>query len=747
MNHYSGMNRRQLVKLLGGVGVVSALQTNKVVGAPAPLVAANSLAASNLSSVAPTFNNGKSQINFNFPSGNSGEYPFINLLKSGGTWRYAANNMAVDPLDQDSNGYPKVIRNGGQYLTTYIPTQASRPGNYVLTWDGAGSIYLLGNNTLVSGSKTSGRDGGRYVFSTTEVQLGVGILSVGAPYVTNMKLYHIADEADVLAGKVFSAQFKARLREANIGVYRFLNWQYGNNSNLTTWATRKPIGYVSYGGQEPRASLCAGTTSSKGDDFAINFGAGAPADKLTVIFKFGSSKIAAKTSITFVPGSQIAWKAHGLSLNDPVGFGGTTLPAPLTSSGNYYVCNVVDADHIQVSLAPRGTTIALTGNASSDCFANRQPTLNLNSTGNVPLKDSSGNTLGTSNSPSVGLYATAVYDAALGSWLLFGGGTATGSASLSTGVPPEICVQLCAEMGAHPYFVLPPLAADPLTDFASSLATFIRDKGPAWMIPRFEGCNEVWNFAAGFNQTAYAVAKANAYGWGPDYHNWVGKVMSLLGQAVSKVYSNNRARYQVLCGVQTAAFDALPKHSQDPRLTSDKFVVSGGSPAANWVTHVCCAQYIVPSLYGGPNGGAQEIVLATAYSSGDQSAPTAYVASLSNGSGFANLSNVAKYYKNIASWAAGLGVSRICGYEGGYSPDYGNNSSVNALRAAGKNVATLQDYTIANYKSFVAAGGEFPSCFQLGGPMPSSNSWSVLEDVYQKSTPPQWSAIVNFNKG
>ncbi|MDN3275949.1 hypothetical protein QWJ07_16930 [Frankia sp. RB7] len=743
MDHFSNMNRRDLMKLLGGVTATSAISIDRAFAAPAPMV---SMAKANtVGTVAAVFNGGKTQINFNFPGGSSGEYPFLNLLKSGGSWHYASGNGMVDPRDLDTNGYPTVIRNGGQYLVTFIPSQTARPGNYVLTWDGNGTVYILGTNTPVSGSKASTGGSGRYVFSTNATQLGVGIQSIGSPRITNMKLYHVSDEADIQAGKVFGTQFKARLREANIAVYRFLNWQYGNTSNLTTWATRKPIGYVSYGGQEFRASLCAGSTTNSGDDFAVSLGSGGPTDKQTIIFKFNASKTFPKTSVTFGAGSVITWKAHGLSVNDPVGFAGTTLPSPLTPNGNYYVSNIIDANTIQVSTTPRGTIIALSGNASSDCFGNRQPTLSLNSTARVPLKGPDGNTMGTSNSPQAGLWATAVYDATLGSWLLFGGGSATGDGALSAGVPPEICVQLCAEMGAHPYFVLPALAADPLTDFIPSLASYIRDNGPTWMIPRFEGCNELWNTAYGFNQTQYAMAKARAYGWGPDFHNWMGKVMSVMGQAVSKVYSDNRSRYQIVCGVQTVAFTAVPK-SQNPRLTSDKFVVAGGSPAANWVTHVCCAQYIAPALFGGSTAGAQEIALAAAYAAGDQSAPATYVAGLVNGTSWENLASVAMYYGNVAKWAASLGVKKMCGYEGGYSADYTSNAQVNALRAAGKNVLALQDHTTKNYTNFLAAGGEFPSCFQLGGSLPSGNSWSVLEDVYQQSNPPQWSAIIAFNK-
>ncbi len=79
-----------------------------------------------------------------------------------------------------------------------------------------------------------------------------------------------------------------------------------------------------------------------------------------------------------------------------------------------------------------------------------------------------------------------------------------------------------------------PLAIDPATDFMPSLAQFCRDNGPSWMVPRFEGPNELWNNAGGFYQTGYANAKATAYGWGADFHNWYGKVLSVLGQAVKQ---------------------------------------------------------------------------------------------------------------------------------------------------------------------------------------------------------------------
>jgi hypothetical protein len=95
----------------------------------------------------------------------------------------------------------------------------------------------------------------------------------------------------------------------------------------------------------------------------------------------------------------------------------------------------------------------------------------------------------------------------------------------------------------------------------------------------------------------------------------------------------------------------------------------------------------------------------------------------------------------------------MCGYEGGYSPDYtgGGQSQVDLLRAASKQVPSLSGFTTMNYNNFAGLSdanftSEFPSCFQLSGAMPSNNAWSVLDDIYQTPNPPQWTAIIAFNQ-
>ena len=65
-----------------------------------------------------------------------------------------------------------------------------------------------------------------------------------------------------------------------------------------------------------------------------------------------------------------------------------------------------------------------------------------------------------------------------------------------------------------------------------------------------------------------------------------------------------------------------------------------------------------------------------------------------------------------------------------------------ALRAASKQVTSLEDITMQNFNNFLRAGGEFPSCYVLSG---RGNAWSIFDpDIY--ATPsPQWTGIVKFN--
>lgn len=638
--------------------------------------------------IATKFNGGRSQVNLNFLQ-IGGDYPFLNCLKNAQSWAYIDNSGCPEPSSLDGDGYPVSISNGGVYTVFDVPSQVQRPGNHVITWSGNGTVHCGMGNNLVNGSKTSTTGRGRYVFSTTDTRFVVGISAIGNPRITNLQVFHADDEVALNAGNVFGVKFKQRLAEANFGVIRFLNWQLGNTTNVTTWMTRKPTSYVFYAGSEFRASLYGGLTTNSGTAYSAQLPGFKLVDKATIIVKFNVS-----------------------------------------TNG---VC-----------------------------------TLNVNGTGAIDILSAYASPLsaGASWCPIGGTWrsiATLVYDATLNAWIKQGGDISLGSMGLNNGCPPELMVRLCAELGAHPYFVTPALAIDPATDYMPSLAAYCRDYSPSWMVPRFEGPNELWNNAGGFYSTAYAKAKSAAYGWGPDVHNWYGKAMSVLGQGVSAVYAGDRTKYQVVCGVQTATgASAEGTASSNSRLASTKYLAQSAPPqepytksaAASWVTHICCAQYFSPSDYG----TAQEASAAASFVAAAVDNPAlqislamSYANTVSSGNGSYTLGKCAVFYANWKAWALAFGIKKMCGYEGGYSPDYtgGGKSSVDLLRAASKSSPSLSGFTTTNYNNFVGLSdngftAEFPSCFQFTGRAPTNNAWSLLEDLYA-SNPPQWNAIVIFN--
>src|SRR6185503_16309956 len=71
----------------------------------------------------------------------------------------------------------------------------------------------------------------------------------------------------------------------------------------------------------------------------------------------------------------------------------------------------------------------------------------------------------------------------------------------------------------------------------------------------------------------------------------------------------------------------------------------------------------------------------------DMTAPISYAASTDTGSHPTNVPNCAILYSNWKTWAQGFSVQKMCGYEGGYSPDLSNsngNSDTDRLKVASK---------------------------------------------------------------
>lgn len=641
------------------------------------------------------FNGGRSQTNFGFLYPNQGDHPFLNTMKISAAV-VLGDGSAATPDMFNSDGYPLATGTHGVYRwQPVIPAQTERPGNYIVTWDGTGTTSIgaggsqLGTVTftgsitgttltisglsgtiqpgqcvvggtvlpytfIMSGSGTTwtvsksqtatgitGANGGSSTSSggagagffactvlPTVTYLNVSISAVGSPIITNIQAYHVDDAARVAAGETFGTEFLRRLREANFGVLRFLNWQNGNDTNMATWNTRKPINYVSYNGDSLNNSFYAGTSSQTSNAYVTSqfpavhssdgtaWTSGGPKDKDTIHVCFTNSATQSGTC-------SLSIGTSGIAKNVLNRFGG-----PLSEAYYFY---------------PIG------GTASS--------------------------------------LSTLVYDVDLSAWIMHGGNS-LGTVGLANGAPYEISMQLCKEVGAHPWFISPHLALDPATSFVAELAQYCKTYAAAnatWMIPRIEGPNEQWN--GNFPASGYANRKSIAHWGSGTYQDAYGKWMANIGQMCAGVYGlgNLGVTYQAVCGIRTtdtpsesnerlASTLYIAGAGPDPAITGSFGTISFTKQAAKLTTStVCCTQYNSPVdrftvnelIYGynytvtNKSNSSAQATLANTYCDGLLGASTAF-----------NLAYLNGCYTAIKSWAAGYGVNKMCGYEGSWSPDY-----------------------------------------------------------------------------
>lgn len=702
------------------------------------------------------FNGGRSQVQPNFLAG-GGDYPFINHLRTSPNFSYLDNSGWPTPDQMTSDGLPvSPMTNSGWVTAFYKPAQADRPGNYYIVTTGSGTVAYqggsftavsgVGNKLLVPGASIPNRSYNFYIQST----------NAGTP-LTYVAIVHEDDIAGVspanlqsyIEGELFQPSYIQFLRAIRPAEDRFLNWQNGNFSNETSWASRKPTSYWSFAAnrmvnqQFDTFLNCyvgwLGTCGGGNNAYSVsdNSGSAAPADKQYVTVKFPAVAV----TCTSGANAQLGWPAHGLNTGDPFLLfrtlagtapggvsiydstnGGTvtfyaivvdantiqfattqanalasvaittsstgsgllaqatvvakaassfsvassnftfpephlfatgdsislqatgspnSLPSNISMGGNYFA--IASSPTVLQLAATKsdaiaGTAIVFTGSMAGTIIVVKNPQLNLNGTGNVPIKSADGSQVNTSSSSSgsrplartssvAGAFGTLVYDADLASWLLQGSQDRQNVAAVTNGIPPEIGVKLCAKVGCHPWWVSPYLtlnyksgSARGLTDYMPSLMAYARDNMPPWMKPTFEGYNENWNL---ITLSAYSQMKAFAFWSAADLHAYVGRYSSLLGQAAVLTFGGPvGSKCDVYIGLQGATFsNASNAASNNQRMLADQFVNNGPAvpagyvrePAYKWCTYVGGANYYTPNLVSTTSGTLNESAMAAAW--------------------------------------------------------------------------------------------------------------------------------------
>lgn len=679
------------------------------------------------------------------------EHPFINMVKECAHWQLAGS--AVDPGILDVNGYPI---SGAYVCAIPIPNRAGR--TIVYRWTGNG---VLGNGAqpCISGSTTPVLSGGIYTGRCVINRAVSGTLSMGAfsqstPPISLLEVMWDDEEARYNAGEIFSQRIIDVLQtELRVGTLRFLDWQSTNISNATTWESNKSESYFSWAANEFRnvaapskPALWAGATTNSGADFSIALGSGGPADKQAIQLKWSASTASTMTSLGALSAAFsgavssdliVNWTAHGVSVNDPVGFNGTSgtaLPDPLLMGQNYYVSNVIDANSFNIALTSGGANIVRSsaGTSGSSVSAIRLPTLNLNAAGAIPIRIATGEAGGLfgSTQPTINRLSTLIYDADLASWVMSLGTTGGGSgAGLTNGVPPSVLLKLCIRVGAHCWLNVPYLALDPMTNYTASLAAYLRDNKPSWMKVRVEAVNENWNPGSGFYSTRYAWMKAGLH-WGTsagffDNNDWYGKVVSTMGQDIQTAFSSDTSKYDVVLGVQASTGDGPTVN--DNRMNSTLYVAQSApaqssyvkQPAYKYATQGSGAIYIQSNYYGFPTELSQAYDYAV---NGNATALQNYVDGLAvSGMSRQNLLRVATRMTALGTYFAGpWGGSFVLGlmpYEGGVNaiPASATNSTA-AITAATQDasgcVLTLPTSFInSNQDGIVTSNSPTPAAF------------------------------------
>lgn len=362
-------------------------------------------------------------------------------------------------------------------------------------------------------------------------------------------------------------------------------------------------------------------------------------------------------SLSSISGATINMPNHHYVVGDSFAFlnfgSGAALPSPFAFNTYYYVCSVVAATSVQVAVnsGSCGSPLTTVGSISGTIVTSIRLTLNVGGTGAKTIYNISCQIITDNGWPEPGNYrslGTFTYNQLLDAYCQTGGNADNGaSGGFLNSVPPEIQLELCRQVGAHPYWVTPPWAANPLTDYMPSLMQLVKTSGymAQGMIPRFEPTNETWNTALGFIQTLMASSEATAYVWTFGYHDWYGKVLTNLGQAGAQIFgignlgSNSAGGYHIYGGVQTAIGLVGDLGNAFPRFAANSYVAgltpqapltgswgtitfvakppavnatSGGT--VNYVSHLVNAQYYSSNAYFAGSGSTQtKYTLASAY--------------------------------------------------------------------------------------------------------------------------------------
>jgi hypothetical protein len=186
-------------------------------------------------------------------------FPFVNLMWGARVWLtrdtsgqgpWTTNQMARIQLDE--NGYPlelPAVLDGGkrpQFVFTILPN-TSKPGRYVVLYDGEGSLSFGGGSRLVNSRPGRIEITMRHAGGDAIEEIGIRT-SVRGNHVRNIRIVPIEQEKRDLMQNPFLPEFLEFCQPWHC--LRFMDWQITNRSTLKSWSERKRPGFYTQVGSD-----------------------------------------------------------------------------------------------------------------------------------------------------------------------------------------------------------------------------------------------------------------------------------------------------------------------------------------------------------------------------------------------------------------------------------------------------------------------------------------------------------------
>lgn len=414
----------------------------------------------------------RSTLNLNFLGPH--EYIFINHYLEGDAYGMSGTSYAAGTpwnSNLDSNGWPNettAYDSRTWACGVRIPASTDFAGPYVLTWTGNGEVQMSSgswtidtgqssNYTAVNASRWHGTNS-RIVLNYSGSRLLFAIQSLrtnrdgSGNLLKNIKFYRLADEADLLAGKIYRAGWKQIIADLNPGALRFMNWIGKNSSRQVRFEHRTPPTYAAYSSlsnwtASPPYPASTGTNaiavaSATGMPVAMQHGEVVTCRIGSATVRNGSKTVSAVTKAN--PGVVTA-AAHGFNTGDVIVH---QITAGMTEL-NYRPCTITVSDANTYSLGI-DTSAYTTFTAGT---AKQYITLNVGARGAYPVVFDDATTPASNYGDgyiAANDYKTFVFDkelvastAVTGAWTFNDLGADKGH---SSGPPLEICVALINEL-------------------------------------------------------------------------------------------------------------------------------------------------------------------------------------------------------------------------------------------------------------------------------------------------------------